>query len=163
MTTIVHFVCRALEETKGDCSKCVESCRKLASASPAIILDEREKEIKSCGELCARMTEQPLNPIVKPVIDFDQPPQADVLVDLIWRKIKPVFGQTEEMKEEHEVVEAKQPLPSQCPRESSLPLLISATPTQAHYTRDAFDEAFDEDAEDIEDDRTLFCRKLPKP
>ena len=93
---------RALEETKKDCEEQLHSCRSLSKATPAAVLTEHKVVLDTSQQLCGQMADQPLKPIVKPIIQCPRLPAASALVNPVWTQIEAMFGQNEEEVEEEE-------------------------------------------------------------
>ena len=99
---LCHGFFSALEETRKDCEEQLRSCRSLSRASPAAVLIEHKVVIDTCQQLCGQMADQPLKPIVKPVVQCPRLPAVSALVNPVWARIEAMFGQNEEEVEEDE-------------------------------------------------------------
>ena len=73
-----------------------------------MVLDRHQEVIASSKQLCGEMADLPLAPIMRPVIEVPKDLTVTALVDLMWEKIEPRFGPSEEEEEEEEKEEVEE-------------------------------------------------------
>ena len=97
----MNFHCySALAEKQKSCEEQLRNCRCLIKSPPAMVLDQHQEVIASSKQLCGEMADLPLAPIMRPVIEVPKNLTVTALVDLMWEKMEPRFGPSEEEEEE---------------------------------------------------------------
>ena len=146
-----NFHCySALAEKQKSCEEQLRNCRCLIKSPPAMVLDQHHEVIASSKQLCGDMANLPLAPIMRPVIEVPKNRTVTALVDLMWEKIEPRFGPSEEEKEEKEVEEQEEEkeVVEQLENEDRMEELVENMSTfslevAAEANREQFDEAED--------------------